>query len=101
MWQQGYRGGWGQLRKHASTTVEAHTIAHVPPGVWLKALPSDRLLAPGADNRAIPLAGLGLVRLMQDLLGRGDERARVLDQPATAVELGTVDGEHSTHDRSP
>jgi hypothetical protein len=76
-------------------------MAHVPPGVWLNALPSDRLLAPGADNLAIPLADQGLVRLMQDLLGPGDERARVLDQPATAVELGTADCEHRTHDRSP
>jgi hypothetical protein len=50
----------------------------------LDALPADELLAPGTHNPEIPLTGEGLTRLAHHLLSRGDTRAGVVNQLATA-----------------
>jgi hypothetical protein len=91
------KAGAMRLRWSASDnpTVEANTMADLPPRGLLGTLPADGLLAPGAHNLAIPQAGQGLARVVQDLLGRDDERARVLDQQAAAAGLDAADGEHS------
>jgi len=65
----------GQLLKHAGKAVKANTMADLPPRSRLVPLPAYGLLAPSAENLAIPLACHGLARLRDQRLGRGDERA--------------------------
>jgi hypothetical protein len=80
-----------QVLKHVGKTVEANTMADLPPRGLLGALPADDLLTPGTHNPEIPLAGEGLPRAVDHLLGRGDERAGVLDQLATTLGRDAAD----------
>ena len=77
----------GQLPKHVRKTGQANTMADRPPRGLLGALPAHGPLTPGAHKLAIPLAGHGPTRLMDQLLGRGDEHAGVMDQEVTALGL--------------
>src|SRR5215471_6822883 len=81
---RGHRRHRRQLRKDANKTVEANTMTALPPRVGRKALPADRLLAPGAHDLTIPLAGEQVAGVMQDLLDLGEEGAGGADQVATA-----------------
>jgi len=55
-----------------------------PPRLGRTALPADGLLAPGAHNRAIPLAGEHVAGVMQNRLDLDEEGAGGADQVATA-----------------
>ena len=74
----------GQLPTHVGKTVEANTMADRPQCRLLSAPPADGLLAPRTDNPEIPLTGEGLTRLAHHLLSRGDTRAGVVNQLASA-----------------
>src|SRR5229473_914552 len=52
-----------QLPKHARKTGKANTMTDLPPHRLRRALPTHRLLAPGAHNPDITLASDGLARL--------------------------------------
>ena len=71
---RGYRSPKPQFRKHAGKALEANTMAYLHPHHLLAALPADELVAPGAHNGQIPLAGRALARLLEHLLGRGYKR---------------------------
>src|SRR5262249_7539327 len=59
----------------------------------LRALPAYRLLAPGTHNPDIALTRDGLARVRELHASRGDKRAGVADQLATALDLDTVNRE--------
>ena len=82
--ERGRDGARGELRKNAHKTVEANTMTTLPPRVGRKAFPADGLLAPGAHDLAIPLAGEHVACVMQDHLGLGEEGAGGANQVATA-----------------
>jgi hypothetical protein len=65
-------------------------MADLPPRSSLDVLSADDVLTPGAHNPAIALASKGLVRSRDACFGTGDERTRVTDQLATAVDLSTT-----------
>ena len=75
----GRDGARGQLRKDANKTIEANTMADLPPRVWRTALPADGLLTPRAHNLAIPLAGEHVTCVLQDRLDLGEESTEVAD----------------------
>src|SRR5215475_7372240 len=91
---RGWRSARLQLPKHVRKTGKANTMADLPPDRPGSALKADGLLAPGAHNPEIALAGEGLVRSRDQHVRRGDERPRVVHQLATAVDFHTTDREH-------
>ena len=84
------RGARGQFWKHLEETGEADTMANLPPRSSLDVVSADDPLTPGAHNPVIALAGQGLACLCDERFDTGDERTRITDQLATAMDLDTT-----------